>query len=92
MSTETKGPGLAGSAETGVPVVLAPEVMENFEKAHRQIQEFYAMSPGTPMLVALWLACGTASQIRKEFELAVLDISKRSIEPRANGEIDEDCL
>ncbi|MGH7945599.1 MAG: hypothetical protein ACREF9_11385 [Opitutaceae bacterium] len=66
--------------------------MDNFEKANRQIQEFYAMSPGAPMLVALWLACSTSSQIRKEFELAVLDINKRSIEPHANGEIDEDCL
>lgn len=92
MNVETKEPVPARPVKQGVPVVLPPEVMENFEKAHRQIQEFYAMSPGTPMLVALWLSCSTASQIRKEFELAVLDISKRGIEPRANGEIDEDCL
>lgn len=92
MNIETKEPVSARSAEDGVSLVLPREVMENFQKAHRQIQEFYAMSPGTPMLVALWLACGTSSQIRKEFELAVLDISKRGIEPRPNGEIDEDCL
>lgn len=92
MSTETKEVAPAETVATGVPVVLPPEVLENFEKAHRKIQELYAMSPGTPMLVALWLACGTASQIRKEFELAVLDISKRNIEPHANGDIDEDCL
>lgn len=92
MSTVTPESVAAKPDENGVSVVLPREVMENFEKAHRQIQEFYAMSPGTPMLVALWLACGTASQIRKEFELAVLDISKRGIEPGPNGEIDEDCL
>ncbi len=92
MNTETPAPITPRAVDNGVPVFLPPEVFENFEKARRQIQEFYAMSPDTPALVALWLACGTASQIRREFELAVLDISRRSIEPHANGEIDEDCL
>ena len=53
--------------------VLPPHLRENFEKAERQIQADYAMSPGVTGLVRLWLACDTSAQIRREFELAVLD-------------------
>jgi len=30
--------------------------------------------------------------IKKEFELAVMDIKSRNLSPNADGEFDEDCL
>ena len=71
---------------------LPPHLREKFESVDRQIQEAYGLTPGVTRLIRLWLACGTAGQIRREFELAVLDVSRRGIEPHANGEFDEDCL
>lgn len=89
MSTETKE---APPAVEGMSIVLPPHLAENFEKASRQIEDSYGKTPGVSALVRLWLASSTSSQIRKEFELAVLDISKRGIVPNKNGEFDDDCL
>ena len=76
--------------ETGLPVILPLHLTENFEKADTQLRELYGIAPGVSTLVRLWLACGTSSQIRREFELAVLDIKKRAIQPNAEGQFDED--
>ena len=76
----------------GLPLVLPPHLTANFEKVDRQLREFYGASPGVPALVRFWLACSTASRIRKEFELAVLDIKKSNPSPDAEGHFDEDSL
>ena len=78
--------------EVGLPVVLPPHLTANFEKADAQLRATYGITPGVTALVRLWLACGTSSQIRREFELAVLDIKKRTIQPNAEGEFDDDYL
>jgi hypothetical protein len=57
-----------------VPFQLPKHLLANFEKAEQQLHEIYKVTPGVPALVRLWLSCGTSSRIRREFELAVLDI------------------
>ena len=76
----------------GLPLVLPAHLTANFEKADRQLLESYGSSPGVTALVRLWVACGTSKEIQREFELAVLEVNGRTIEPHANGEFDEDCL
>jgi len=71
---------------------LPPHLRENFEKADTQLQELYGASPGVAALIRLWLACGTSSQIRVEFERAVLDIKHPDFTPNEEGDFDEDCL
>lgn len=88
MSAETKA---ADEVEELVRQ-LPPHLRENFEKVDREIQEEYGITPGVTRLVRLWLACGTRTLIRREFEFAVLDVTRRGIEPHPNGEYDEDCL
>lgn len=94
MNSDTKeAPTVSAPADAGGLAMLLPaHLTDNFEKANRWIQETYAMNPGVPSLVRLWLACSTSSQIRKEFELAVLDVTKPGIKPHENGEFDDDCL
>ena len=89
MSLDTS---VSSPEEIGLPVVLPPHLTENFEKADAQLRATYGVAPGVAALVRLWLACGTSSQIRREFELAVLDIKKRTIQPDAKGDFDEDYL
>ena len=72
--------------------LLPAHLREKFERADRQIQETYGITPGVSRLARLWLACGTCAQIRREFEVAVLDVNRSGIQPHANGEFDEDCL
>ncbi len=90
MSMETKESVAAAPIEDGLAVVLPSHLTENFAKADRQLREFFGESPGVEALVRLWLACGTSSQIRREFELAVLDIKKRGITPNPGEIFDED--
>lgn len=80
------------AVEEGLPLVLPPHLTENFEKAEAQLKEFYGISPGVTALVRLWVACGTSARIRREFERAVLDIKRRTINPNAACEFDEDCI
>ena len=68
---------------------LPPHLRENFEKANRDIQENYKMSPGVAVLIRMWLAAGRPSQIAKEFEFAVLDIKRRDVNTPKGG-FDED--
>jgi len=88
MNTDVREPDqLADAAQ-----LLSPHLREKFERIDREILAAYGIAPGVVRLARLWLACGTGPQIRREFELAVLDSNGRSIEPHANGEFDEDCL
>lgn len=92
MTPETNdAPAVAASPELEELVrLLPPHLTENFEKAHRQIQEYYGLSPGVPALIRLWLACGTSTRIRMEFEHAVLDITKRGLNPHEEAYFDDD--
>lgn len=83
---------VAPASQVGLPIVLPPHLTENFEKADAQLRADYGITPGVQTLVRLWLACGTPSQIRREFEFAVLDIKKRAIQPDASGNFDEEYL
>jgi hypothetical protein len=76
----------------GLPLVLPAHLTANFEKADRRLLESYGSSPGVADLVRLWLACGTSREIQREFERAVLDIGRKTINPPESGEFDEDCL
>ena len=76
----------------GLPLTLPPHLTANFEKADRQLLQAYGSSPGVISLVRLWVACGTSKEIQREFERAVLDIKRKTLNPPENGEFDEDCL
>jgi hypothetical protein len=76
----------------GLPVVLPAHLTANFEKADRQLLESFGSSPGVTALVRLWVACGTSREIQREFERAVLDIRRKTINPPESGVFDEDCL
>ncbi len=88
MNTEVREPEeLADVAQ-----ILPPHLREKFERIDREIQRVHGIAPGVARLARLWLACGSGPQIQREFELAVLEVNGRTIEPHANGEFDEDCL
>lgn len=72
--------------------VLPSHLLENFEKAEARIKELYGLSPGVPALMRLWIACGTSWRIQREFECAVLEISRKTVNPEADGIFDDDCL
>jgi len=76
----------------GFSLVLPPHLTANFEKADNQLREFYGKGPGVPALVRFWMACSTASKIRREFELAVLDIRKSNTHSDGDVHFDEDTL
>ena len=80
------------AVEEGLPVVLPPHLTQNFEKADRLLLEAYGSSPGVTALVRLWIACGTSRGIQREFERAVLDIRRKTLNPPEDGLFDEDCL
>lgn len=88
MSTEMKEP----EALVDVGELLPPHLREKFKRVDREIHEAYGFAPGITRLARMWLACGSGPQIRREFELAVLDSNGPTIKPHANGEFDEDCL
>lgn len=72
--------------------VLPSHLLENFEKAEARIKELYGLSPGVPALMRLWIACGTSWRIQREFECAVLEISRKTINPEGDEIFDDDCL
>lgn len=80
------------AVETGLPLVLPPHLTQNFEKADRKLLEAYGSSPGVISLVRLWIACGTSAEIQREFERAVLDIRRKTLNPPEDGLFDDDCL
>lgn len=79
-------------ATDGLPVAFPPHLTANFEKADRQIAEAYGVSPGPAALIRLWVACGTSHAVQREFERAVLDIRRKTLNPPPSGEFDDDCL
>ncbi|MDP3073761.1 MAG: hypothetical protein Q8N18_25985 [Opitutaceae bacterium] len=91
MPTEIKEPALPDQVDELVQA-LPPHLRENFETAEKQIIEYYGMSPGMPALMRLWIASGTSWRIRRAFECAVLKIERKTLNPTASGEFDEDCL
>ena len=90
MSLDMTEPPAA--VEAGLPLVLPPHLTQNFEKADRLLREAYGSSPGVTDLVRLWLACATSREVQREFERAVLDIRRKTLNPPEDGIFDEDCL
>ena len=88
MPTETKPVDEVAELIRALPAHLC----ENFEKANADISERYALSPGMPALMRMWIACARPERIRWEFECAVLEITRKTINPPENGIFDEDCL
>lgn len=78
--------------ETGLPLILPPHLTENFAKAETQIKKMYGVSPTQIDLIRLWLACGTSSQIRREFERTVLDMENGGLTPEEETDLDEHCF
>lgn len=74
----------------GIPLVIPPHLAARFEEAEEQIKTAYGVTPGVPMLVRLWLACGNPAGIRREFEMAVLGITKPGFEFENDGNSDHD--
>ena len=92
MTSPAASTNTESTPSDGLPVMLLPHLTANFEKADRQILEAYGSSPGVTALVRLWVACGTSREIQREFERAVMDIRRKTLNPPASGEFDEDCL
>jgi hypothetical protein len=91
MSNGSKGPATPVE-EAGLAVVFPPHLTESYEKADAELMEAYGLSPGVAALMRLTVACWTPGRIRREFERAVLDIKRKTINPPDDGEFDEDCL
>lgn len=89
MTSESKA---VTEEETGLPVVLPPHLTQNFEKADRNLLEAYGTSPGVTALIRLWIACGTSRGVQREFERAVLNIRRKTLNLPEHGEFDEDCI
>jgi hypothetical protein len=92
MSTAPITANLEPPTLEGLPLVLQAHLTANFEKADRNLLEAYGSSPGVTALLRLWIACGTSAEVQREFERAVLDIRRKTINPPESGEFDEDCL
>jgi hypothetical protein len=88
MPTETKPVDEVAELIRALP----PHLYESFEKANADIKERYALSPGMPALMRLWIACARPERVRWEFESAVLDITRKTLNVPESGIFDEDCL
>ena len=89
MSTATQN--TAEAPETaGLEMVLPPRLLAAFERADRQLAEAYGSAPGVPALIRLWLACATATIVRKEFESAVLQVTDSIFAFERDGDSDGD--
>jgi hypothetical protein len=75
----------------GLRMELPLHLMEKFERADRELRELYGQSPGVPALVLMWAGCGTAAQIKREFERAVIEIKKINLNLKEMEDFDEDC-
>ena len=74
----------------GVPLLVPRHLLGRFEEAATQIERFYGLTPDVPILVRLWLASTCPSLIRREFESAVLGITKPGFEFEHDGDSDGD--
>lgn len=86
MSVETK----VSIEIDGSP--LPAHLVENFEKAERNIRETYGKSPPMSDLLRMWLATATSWEIRAEFERAVMCIKRGTAQPNTEGIFDEDSF
>jgi hypothetical protein len=91
MNTETENNSFV--AEAGLAFVISPRVMQIFEEAERLLTKTYGSSPDAMVLVRLWLGCATPNGVQGEFERAVLDLHRQSLDPQLFLVIEEeDCL
>jgi hypothetical protein len=74
----------------GVP--LPAHLIENFEKAERNLRDIYGKSPAAPDLLRLWIAKATSWEIHKEFERAILRLKPSMAQPNKEGQFDEDSF
>lgn len=72
--------------------ILPPHLTQIYEKVHCELVEAYGESPGVTALLRLWIARGTSREVRREFERAILDIHRKTLNPSENAEFDEDCI
>jgi len=86
MSPETKAPAEIDSA------TLPPHLLENFEKAERNIRGIYGKSPPASDLLRLWIATATSWEIQTEFERTVMSIKRSTAQPNKDGIFDEDSF
>jgi hypothetical protein len=89
MNPETK---TAAVVEEGINVLFPPHLTQNYEKANQEMMEAYGHGPGVEALIRMTVACWTSARIRREFERAVLEIRRRTLNPPETGEFDEDCI
>jgi hypothetical protein len=86
MGVETKG-----SIEMdGTP--LPAHLLENFEKAERNLRDLYGKSPSVSDLLRLWVATATSWEIQAEFERTVLSLKRGTAQPNQEGVFDEDSF
>lgn len=74
----------------GMPMVVPRHLLGSFEEAAAQIERLYGLTPDVPILVRLWLATTCPALIRREFESAVLGITKPGFELENDGDTDGD--
>ena len=86
MSLETKASGEIDSLS------LPPHLLENFEKAERNIREIYGKSPTAADLLRLWIATATSWEIQTEFERTVMSFKRSTAQPNKEGLFDEDSF
>lgn len=79
------------ATEEGVDLFIPQKLLERFEAVHREIRAAYGHAPDASSLMRFWLTCSTISQIRREFEAAVLEINENVI-PDDEAEDDGDDL
>jgi len=74
----------------GMP--LPALLIENFEKAERNLRDIYGRSPAAPELLRLWIAKATSWEIQAEFEHAILRLKSSMAQPNKEGQFDEDSF
>ena len=91
MSVATKEAPVIPTTE-GLEMLIPPRLLVRFEAVQRELKSSYGYAPDLPSLIRFWLACSTISQIRKEFEAAVLSTNENVIPSDDEGEPDGDDL
>ncbi|HZP59609.1 MAG TPA: hypothetical protein VFB27_04735 [Opitutaceae bacterium] len=71
---------------------LPAYLLENFEKAERNLRATYGRSPAVPDLLRLWIANATSWGIQADFERTVLDVKRSTAQPNKEGVFDEDSF
>ncbi len=74
----------------GVP--LPSHLMENIEKAERNIRETHGKNPPMSDLFRMWLATAPPGGVRAEFERTVLSMKRSRAKPNKDGIFDEDTV